>query len=98
MKRALHPSIKRATVEPIDGGWVSYVDPQKYPKSHFGETKPYFAPLSIDSLQGSKMGMIKLPITVYWEPDRWFNLSQRSTLRNAYRMILQEGRIEDQNR
>jgi hypothetical protein len=41
------PSIKNATEKPVDGGWISYVDPQVYPKARFSETKPYYAPKSI---------------------------------------------------
>jgi len=92
-----HPSVKRATIKPIDGGWVSYVDPQTYPKAHIGETKPYFAPRSLADLYGPDSGAIKLPPAVYWGPDRWFSLSHRSSLHQVYQMVLEEGSIEDIN-
>ena len=84
-------------MEPVEGGWVSYVDPQQYPKAHFGETKPYFAPHDVSTLHGPDSGVVKLPLTIYWGPDRWFNLSRRSPLRHAYHMILEEGTIEEMN-
>lgn len=95
--RRLHPSLKQATVKYIDGGWVSYVDPQIYPKSSFGETKPYYAPESVFDMFGPDYGSIKLPHTVYWGPDRWFDLSRRSSLHQLYQTLLQEGSIEDIN-
>ena len=88
-------SIDRAMVKPVTGGWVSYTDPKAYPKAHFGETKPYFAPKNLANLNGPDSGAIKLPHTVYWGPDRWFNLTCRSSLHQAYQMILEEGSIED---
>ncbi|MCL2883330.1 MAG: hypothetical protein FWF30_02520, partial [Coriobacteriia bacterium] len=90
-----HPSIKRATLQAIDGGWVSYVDPHVYPKASFGETKPYFAPESLTDLHGPDSGVIRLPHSIYWGPDRWFNLAHRSSLHLVYQMVLQEGSIED---
>ena len=95
--RRTHPSFEQVTVKPVDGGWVSYVDPQVYPKSRFGETKPYFAPESIFDLRGPDCGSVKLPHAVYWGPDRWFNLTRRSSLRLFYQTVLQEGSIEDIN-
>lgn len=93
-----HPSIARTTVKPTDDGWVSYVDPSRFPKVHFSETKPYFAPRSILDLNGPDSGFIKLPHAVYWGPDRWFNLSRRSSLHQVYQIVLQEGSIEDINK
>jgi len=93
-----HPSVERATVKSVDGGWISYVDPSLYPKAHFGETKPYYAPKSVSDLQGPGSGYIRLPHAVYWGPDRWFNLSQRSSLRQVYQTVLQEGSIVDINK
>ena len=87
-----------ATVKPVKGGWISYVDPQVYPKARFGETKPYFAPGSLLSLNGPDSGVIKLPITIYWGPNRWFSLTRRSSLHQVYQMVLQEGSIEDINK
>jgi hypothetical protein len=83
------------TVEPVEDGWVSFVDPRHYPRAHFGDTKPYYAPNNLDSLSGPDGGVIKLPPTIYWGPDAWFNLLQRSTLRIVYQMVLEEGDIED---
>jgi len=97
LNQVTHPSIKQPTVKPIDGGWVSYVDPHEYPKAHFGETKPYYAPNDVSTLQGPDAGLIKLPLDIYWGPDRWFNLIRRSTLHEAYRTILQEADIEEIN-
>ena len=95
--RTPHPSTKQATIEHIDGGWISYVDPSRYPKARFGETKPYYAPETLDSLRGPDSGIIKLPQSVYWGPDRLFNLSHWSALREVYQMVLQEGSVEDIN-
>ena len=93
--RMTHPSTKQATIEQVDGGWITYVDPRRFPKARFGDTKPYYAPLSLDNLQGPDSGIIKLPQSVYWGPNRWFNLSHRSALREVYQTVLQEGTIED---
>jgi len=94
-ERVTHPSTELATIEHVDGGWITFVDPSRYPKARFGETKPYYAPYSLDSLRGPDSGVIKLPQSVYWGPDRRFNLSHRSALREVYQMVLQEGTIED---
>jgi hypothetical protein len=83
------------TIEPTDGGWVSYVDPRRWPKAHFGDTKPYYAPANIADLIGPADGTIKLPLHLYWGPDRWFNLLHRSSLRDVYQMVLEEGSIAD---
>jgi len=90
-----HPSVKQATVKPVDGGWVSYVDPKLFPKARFGETKPFYAPESLAGLHGPDSGIIKLPPTIYWGPDRWFNLSHRTSLHQVYQMVLQEGGVEE---
>ncbi|MCL2137711.1 MAG: hypothetical protein FWH40_09415 [Coriobacteriia bacterium] len=92
-----HPSVERATIESVDGGWVSFVDPLRYPKSSFGDIKPYYAPICIDTLQGPESGFLKLPIDIYWGPERIFNLSHRSSLHSAYRTILAESDIEGLN-
>ena len=96
--RIPHPSTERATVKPIDGGWISYVDPNLHPKAHFSETKPYYAPKSIFDLYGPDCGSVKLPHAIYWGPDRWFNLSRRSSLYQFYQTVLQEGSVEDINK
>ncbi|MDR1185230.1 MAG: hypothetical protein LBK67_10625, partial [Coriobacteriales bacterium] len=69
------------TIKPVENGWVSFVDPRNYPRAHFGDTKPYYAPNNLNSLNGPDSGMIQLPLNIYWGPDAWFNLLRRSTLR-----------------
>jgi len=93
--RMLHPSIERTTVRHIDGGWISYVDPSLYPKARFSETKPYYAPECLSDLRGPDSGIIKLPHSICWGLNRWFNLSRRSSLHQVYQTVLQEGKIED---
>jgi hypothetical protein len=97
MSKSQH-SNQGVTIKPVDGGWVSFVDPRQYPKAHFGDTKPYYAPIKSESLIGPSSGMIKLPLHLYWGPERWFNLGHRASLRNVYQMVLEEGEVEDLGR
>ena len=83
------------SIKLVKGGWVSFVDPALYPKAHIGDTKPYYAPENLKTLLGPDSGMIKLPLHLYWGPDRWFNLRHRAALRNVYQMVLEEGSIKD---
>jgi len=49
--------------------------------------------MSIDTPPGPESGVIELPIDIYWGPERLFDLSQWSSLRSAYRAILEEADI-----
>jgi hypothetical protein len=86
---------KPITVMRVKRGWVSSVNPSEYPKASFGDVKPFYAPTDITSLSGPDCGMIKLPINLYWGPDRWYNLLRKSSLREAYQTVLEEGTIKD---
>jgi hypothetical protein len=86
---------KPVRIESVPGGWVSYIRPSDYPKASAGDVRPYYVPRDLGRLAGQEVGIVKLPHHVYWGPDRWFNLTRRYQLRNAYAMLLQEGNLED---
>jgi hypothetical protein len=85
-------------IEKVDGGWVSYGAPSGggSGKVRFCDTKPYYAPLSVDYLTGPSEGMIKLPHHIHWgSGDRLFSLTKRGSLYQAYQAILESGSVED---
>lgn len=72
-------------VEAVDGGWVSYAVPSTGSRLRFRDTKPYYAPQSLEELQGPTEGYIRLPHSVHWgSNDRLFSLTKHGSLRQAY--------------
>lgn len=57
---------------------------------------PYEAPASLDALRGPALGMVELPITVYWGPRAVFDLENVGERRMAYRALVREGTLEVQ--
>ncbi|WP_157575132.1 transcriptional regulator [Jiangella muralis] len=57
---------------------------------------PYETPSSLPALRGPGSGVLELPITVHWGPQRVVDLGQPAQLRAAYRAIVREGTAEDQ--
>ena len=57
---------------------------------------PYEVPASISALHGPATGMLELPITVHWGPQRLFDLDRPGLRRAAYRAIVREGTTADQ--
>ncbi|WIB72591.1 hypothetical protein [Curtobacterium sp. MCBD17_026] len=57
----------------------------------FADVIPYDTPSSLDALHGPSAGILTLPITTYWGPQREFDLSDRDALVKAYRNIVREG-------
>lgn len=62
----------------------------------FRDTKPYEVPESLDKLRGPTGGVIELPHSVYWGPDRTVSLDTPSGIRKAYQAVLREGTADDQ--
>ena len=55
------------------------------------DTIPYETPSSLSGLRGSVDGVIDLPLSVYWGPERKADLTDPDQLLWAYRAIVQEG-------
>jgi DNA invertase Pin-like site-specific DNA recombinase len=62
----------------------------------FRDTKPYEAPASLDELQGPAEGLLELPHSVYWGPERTVDLDIPSGIRKTYQAALREGTAEEQ--
>lgn len=70
--------------------------PTRQPRVFFRDTKPYEVPGSLDELRGPTSGVLELPHSVYWGPERSVNLDSPSGIRKAYQAVLREGTVEDQ--
>lgn len=66
------------------------------PRVFFRDTKPYEVPESLDELHGPAGGVLELPHSVYWGPERTVNLDSPSGIRKAYQAALREGTADDQ--
>lgn len=62
----------------------------------FRDTKPYEMPESLDELHGPTGGVLELPHSVYWGPERSVSLDSPSGIRKAYQAVLREGTADDQ--
>ncbi len=62
----------------------------------FRDTKPYEVPDSLDELHGPTGGVLELPHSVYWGPERTVSLDTPSGIRKAYQAVLREGTAEQQ--
>jgi DNA invertase Pin-like site-specific DNA recombinase len=62
----------------------------------FRDTKPYEAPSSLDELRGPAGGMIELPHSVYWGPERTVDLDTAAGIRKTYQAALREGTAAEQ--
>lgn len=57
---------------------------------------PYDTPSSLDALRGPETGLLTLPVTVHWGPERTVDLSTEHGLTKAYRNLVREGSSEQQ--
>lgn len=65
----------------------------------FGDVKPYYAPASLDMLQGPRDGVVVLPHSVLWAPgDGAVDLDVPGGTNLAYQALLNEGTPEVQVR
>ena len=66
------------------------------PRVFFRDTKPYEVPASLAELRGPAAGVVELPHSVYWGPERTVALGTPSGIRKAYQAVLREGTVDDQ--
>ncbi|MEO8906882.1 MAG: recombinase family protein [Microbacteriaceae bacterium] len=64
----------------------------------FRDTKPYEAPASLDELKGPARGVLELPHSVYWGPERTVDLDTPAGIRKTYQSTLSEGTAQEQAR
>lgn len=65
----------------------------------FGGVKPYFAPSSLDLLEGPRDGTVELPHSVLWAPGGGVvDLDEPGGTNVAYQALLNEGTVDDQIR
>ncbi len=64
----------------------------------FRDTKPYEVPASLDELQGPAGGVLELPHSVYWGPERSADLDTPAGIRKTYQAALNEGTAAEQAR
>ncbi|MDN4640475.1 recombinase family protein [Agreia sp. PsM10] len=62
----------------------------------FRDTKPYEAPSALDELRGPAHGVLELPHSVYWGPERTADLETAAGIRKAYQAALREGTAVEQ--
>lgn len=62
----------------------------------FRDIIPYDTPSSLEALRGPATGLLTLPITVHWGPERTVDLRTRHGLTKAYRTLVREGTSEQQ--
>lgn len=65
-------------------------------KVFYRDTKPYYTPSSLDSLRGPSCGLLELPHSVFWAPDRSVDLDVPGGIPMAYQAILSEGTPAEQ--
>ena len=63
----------------------------------FRDIVPYDRPSAWSALAGPASGVIDLPISVFWGPDRSFDLSDPDEVRFAYQQLVREGTSEVQS-
>lgn len=59
---------------------------------------PYEAPTTLDDLRGPRAGVIRLPISVFWGPDRTFDLENVDLAVMAYQALIRDGTVAAQDR
>jgi hypothetical protein len=59
---------------------------------------PYDVPSSLDALGGPVTGVLELPVTVHWGPQRVYDLATSHEMVFAYQQIVREGTTADQER
>ena len=62
----------------------------------FRDIKPYDVPSTLTELGGPAGGLLELPHSVYWGPERKVDLDTASGIRKAYQAVLREGTVEEQ--
>jgi hypothetical protein len=65
-------------------------------KVFYRDTKPYHTPRSLTSLKGPSRGLLAIPHSVFWSPERSVNLDVPGGIPMAYQAILSEGTSEEQ--
>jgi hypothetical protein len=60
----------------------------------YAETRPYAVAESLDELRGPVHGTLELPHELAWSGRRRFDLDDHYDRAAAYKIILEEGRVE----
>lgn len=64
----------------------------------FRDIKPYETPASLNELQGPAGGVLELPHSVYWGPERTVDLDTSAGISKTYQAALREGTADEQAR
>jgi len=62
----------------------------------FQDVIPYDVPASLSDLAGPSVGRLVLPHSIHWGPDREVDLDSHSGRSKAYRAIVREGTLAQQ--
>ncbi len=62
----------------------------------YKDVVPYDAPASLASLRGPATGVVELPVTVHWGPQRGWDVSVPGQAVFAYQQLVREGTPEVQ--
>lgn len=62
----------------------------------FRDIKPYETPSAIEDLRGPAGGVLELPHSIYWGPDRTVDLDTQAGIRKTYQAALREGTAQEQ--
>ena len=65
-------------------------------RTRFRDVKPYFAPASLDQLQGPYSGEVELRHSVRWVGDGRVNIDTGGGVKMAYQALLTNGLVTDQ--
>ncbi len=60
------------------------------------DTIPYDTPSSLRALRGHGNGILELPLSVHWGPQRAYDLGDPSDLESAYQALVREGTTDVQ--
>jgi hypothetical protein len=82
----------RSDDEPLNDS----TQPGSEPRVFYRDTKPYDVPAFLDHLRGPSVGVMRLPINVYWGPWATVDLGIQSDVIKAYQATIREGRVVDQ--
>jgi hypothetical protein len=85
-------SSARSDDEPLNDS----TQPASEPRVFYRDTKPCDVPASLDHLRGPSVGVMTLPINVYWGPWSMVDLGIQSDVVKAYQATIREGRLVDQ--
>jgi hypothetical protein len=62
----------------------------------FQDVVPYAVPSSLGALRGPSGGLVELPISAYWGPDRVFDLDRDGDLLDVYQALVRDGGADAQ--